>query len=149
MKIDRYIFPKRHIYFMLVEEFELLKIGVAINVKRRIQEIQTYIPYKVKLVLDVEERQNLTEKGIHKKLKSSHKRREWFYYNENLIKFIEELRIAKEIESHSALNRRDINSSRKYNCQKYNQCLELTGQKEELFNCLNCIETKYAFYPAS
>lgn len=72
-------FPNGYVYLLKIENDSLYKIGVSQNVKRRIQDISSNLPYDLQIlsihyfedVYDVEEH-------LAKKYKSSNARKEWY-----------------------------------------------------------------------
>lgn len=74
-------FPNGYVYLLKIENDSLYKIGVSQNVKRRIQDISSNLPYDLHIlsihyfedVYDVEE-------YLAKKYKRSNERKEWYRF---------------------------------------------------------------------
>lgn len=70
----------KHLYLIQMDRTGVFKVGRSSNVRRRLREIQTGCPYKVRIIL-VLELFGYLEKEIHRKLSAYRTRRyrgEWF-----------------------------------------------------------------------
>ena len=73
---------KDHLYIIQTDKTGAIKIGRSKNPSRRIKQLQTGSPYKLKLLLILENQGNL-EKELHKKLKPFKQscKGEWFSFD--------------------------------------------------------------------
>ena len=74
---------KRHLYIIQSKQNGAVKIGISKNPKKRLAQLQTGSPFKLKLILIIENRSDL-EKKLHNDLKSFRIRNykgEWFLYD--------------------------------------------------------------------
>ena len=83
---------KTHIYFVQSGKKGPIKIGIASNVCKRIDELQIGNPYKLNLIaaIPVTSRKMATdiEKWMHRRFKTQHIRGEWFQGNIKVQKLI-------------------------------------------------------------
>ena len=77
------------LYFILHGDF--VKIGQAIDPHKRLKELQTGAPEKLKILAIIPKKGGM-EGFCHKKLKHLHSRGEWFKYTDEINAFIEEIR---------------------------------------------------------
>jgi hypothetical protein len=66
-------------FIYVIQAGEFVKIGVATDVAKRIQELQTGCPYNLKLVVAVPcKNAYASERSVHDRLQAFHTRGEWF-----------------------------------------------------------------------
>lgn len=71
--------PDGYIYILKLKGFDLYKIGVSSNPKRRIYDIDSHSPFGVdKICLEYFKNVYELEECIHDSFKLNHKRKEWF-----------------------------------------------------------------------
>ena len=73
----------RHLYIIQSKQSGAIKIGISKNPKKRLAQLQTGSPFKLKLILIIENRADL-EKRLHKELSCFRIRNykgEWFSYD--------------------------------------------------------------------
>jgi hypothetical protein len=70
---------KDHLYFIQSDVTGAIKIGRSNDPDRRIKDLQTGNPYKIKLIQVLENKGHL-EKALHKELKKFKIQLEWFDY---------------------------------------------------------------------
>jgi len=73
---------KKDLYIIQSEVTGAIKVGISKNVERRVAQMQTGSPYKLKVILVLENKSDW-EKVIHDKLrryKTTNKNKEWFSY---------------------------------------------------------------------
>lgn len=75
--------PKKGLYLMSQDK-NFLKIGVTINIDRRLKEIKSTNPDNVKVLFFIRN-VHLLEKILHVKFNNLWHDSEWFYYNESII----------------------------------------------------------------
>ena len=82
--------PDGFIYILKLKGFDLYKIGVSANPKRRIYDIDSNSPFGVKeiCVLFFKNVYEI-EECVHDNFKSSLKRKEWFEMSEQCIKSLQ------------------------------------------------------------
>lgn len=90
--------PKLGVYFIQTEGF--IKIGYAINVRRRFRQLAMSVPFDLELLAviacpDVREAKE-TERTLHRRFKAQRVRGEWFRLIPPLTEFIDEIRICPE-----------------------------------------------------
>ena len=88
MKRDIRKKEKSFTYFMQADEIKYIKIGTANNPKRRLKELQTALPFHLKLLAIDEE---IDERIYHRKFAKSKKRGEWFHPSEDILCVIKAL----------------------------------------------------------
>ena len=81
--------PDGFLYFIKLNGFEIYKIGVSSNVKRRVNDIDAHSPFGVKLInyfffKNVYE----MEEMIHDNLKDTNLRKEWFELDKEYLNVI-------------------------------------------------------------
>lgn len=69
-----------HLYFIQTSNNGMIKIGRSINPEKRLKQLQTGNPFKLKLI-HVFEKQGYKEKILHEELKEFKLKGEWFKYN--------------------------------------------------------------------
>lgn len=71
--------PDGYVYILKLKGFDLYKIGVSANPKRRIYDIDSNSPFGVETIC-LEHFKNVyeLEECVHESFKSNHKRKEWF-----------------------------------------------------------------------
>jgi len=73
----------KDLYIMQIEKTGAIKIGVSKNPEKRIKQLQTSCPYKIKMILRIEKRADL-EKQLHdrlKKFRTTRSNQEWFDFD--------------------------------------------------------------------
>jgi hypothetical protein len=80
---------KSYIYFLHAGNY--IKIGYSQDIHKRIKQLQTGSPFKLRLVLAIEGGVKL-EKQLHKKFNKYRHQNEWFYYNLDIANFIESMK---------------------------------------------------------
>ncbi len=85
--------PNGFLYIIEIEEHNLYKVGVSADIKRRIKDIRSHVPFYCKVIYlgwfyDVYE----LEEQIHKHLSINKFKGEWFQcYNEDILELINSL----------------------------------------------------------
>jgi len=91
-----------HLYFIQANHDEEdggpVKIGCAVDIQRRINNLQTASPYKLSLVGVIMEGAG-QERTLHRRFAHLHMRGEWFYAGEELVDFI--LALGKPSEAYA------------------------------------------------
>lgn len=80
----------KRVYFALAEDQQLVKIGVGRNVWKRLEQIQTSCPYKLRIVAVLEDG-HLKEQELHRRFAAYRLQGEWFRYEGELKSFIDEI----------------------------------------------------------
>ena len=81
----------RHVYF-LGEVYGAVKIGVAVNLEKRIKTLQTAFPYKLTLIHSVQsDRANTLERELHKHFAAKRLNGEWFALNQEDIQWVKRM----------------------------------------------------------
>lgn len=79
--------PDGYIYILKLKGFNLYKIGVSANPKRRIYDIDSNSPFGIKtMCLEFFKNVYELEECIHDSFKLNHKRKEWFEIHPDDIK---------------------------------------------------------------
>lgn len=91
--IHKYIEKKnKYLYFIYGKCGKgYIKIGVAKNVNKRMKQLQTNFPGKLKIIYK-KENYGQKEAEIHKKFKHLHTYGEWFYFTEEIKEYIKGLK---------------------------------------------------------
>lgn len=103
-KVNSKKYPDGYIYILQIEEFDLFKIGVSQNVKRRVRDIRAANPFCCKLIYvgsfyDV----YTLEEQIHDLFSKNKHKGEWFKIHTNeIIDLINSLGI-KYLKKHNLL----------------------------------------------
>lgn len=79
---------KTNIYFLVAAELNLVKIGKAKNVEKRVTFIRTASPVELELVSILRDVGPTQESLIHKRFEKQRTRGEWFELNAELTEFI-------------------------------------------------------------
>lgn len=82
------------IYFIQVQEFGVIKIGSTSDLAKRMYTLGTACPGEIQLygVIKLSNGDDLAlETSLHGKYSNSNKIREWFYYDESMLREIESL----------------------------------------------------------
>jgi len=74
------------IYFIKCKDF--IKIGSTINIDTRIKEMQTSNPFDLDILLFLDNLDRKIEAAFHKYFYKFRHKREWFFYNNEIEKFI-------------------------------------------------------------
>jgi len=69
-----------HLYFIQTSNQGMIKIGRSINPEKRLKQLQTGNPFKLKLI-HVFYNEGNKEKFLHEELKTFRLKGEWFNYN--------------------------------------------------------------------
>ena len=80
--------PTTNIYFVETEGAPFVKIGIAVNVDRRMTELRTGSPFPLKLIKAVRGTQQ-TECDIHRSFANLRRNGEWFEFTATLKAFVE------------------------------------------------------------
>ncbi len=82
-------------YFIQAEDLGYIKIGKAVNPKKRLKELQVAMPVTlILLAVDME----IPEKAYHKKFAKDKKRGEWFHPTIEILKHIELLKVKSPVK---------------------------------------------------
>ena len=99
-----YKFKVGYIYFFQIkgeyidDNANLVKIGVSINAPRRKLQLQTKLPFKIKIINQIKvKRPYKLEKKIHKKWSHKKVKGEWFKLKEEDINYIKNIENLKEV----------------------------------------------------
>ena len=82
-----------YVYFF--ETQGMIKIGVSLNVPKRLKRVEAWTPFEIKMLGNINGGYPL-EKQIHRKFKHLRVKGEWFKSDDHLLKFIEEIKTADE-----------------------------------------------------
>ena len=87
--------PPCYVYFILNYDSKAVKIGIAKNVQRRIDSIQTSSPSELELLGKIKAKSDSKarelEKSLHKTFDKYHIRGEWFKANVELLNYIQRI----------------------------------------------------------
>ena len=88
-KVNSKAIPDGFLYFIKLKGFDIYKIGVTSNLKRRLYDIDSNSPFGVKLI-DSFFFKNVyeMEEMIHDNLKGNNVRKEWFKLDSDYLKVI-------------------------------------------------------------
>ena len=91
-EIDKYV------YFIITEHKDRVKIGISNDPKRRLEEVQKYIPYKL-ILLFYTEGNRVIEQRLHEIFEKDHVQHEWFKFSQEIQELINKLeQIDKQID---------------------------------------------------
>jgi hypothetical protein len=80
----------KDIYFVQCGEDGPIKIGMASDIKSRINDIQSMCPYKLTVIGSIAGGGKTTERLLHKRFSALRLHGEWFNPGDDLIRFIKE-----------------------------------------------------------
>ena len=79
---------KSYLYMLRAGNTDYYKIGVSININKRIEALQSGNPHKLTIYESVYTRERYLEGIIHRKLKQYRVEGEWFHFDKDVIKTI-------------------------------------------------------------
>jgi len=81
----------KDVYFVQCGDDGPIKIGMASNIKSRINDIQSMCPYQLSVIGSIPNGGKVTERLLHEKFSSLRIHGEWFSPGSELISFVSEL----------------------------------------------------------
>ncbi|GAJ21683.1 unnamed protein product [marine sediment metagenome] len=88
MRNKKRLYPFKSIYFILDEEANAVKIGIALFPETRLKHLQATNPHKLTLVKIIENGGFELEQELHRKFADAKLHNEWFHLTDELRDYI-------------------------------------------------------------